>query len=147
MGASGWDYVTAYTGDVEESLRALHAEEFAREYGDDDTYASLEELWADAEFMSEEGTHSILDILHVVGACTPPNEHAADDHNTLRPLAPGRVRHHFGTDRPTPQRFREVYDSGPALSAECAMRWTGRYVVLYTGDRPSHLGIFGCSGD
>ncbi|MEU1514637.1 hypothetical protein ABZ490_21155 [Streptomyces sp. NPDC005811] len=147
MGASCWDYVTPYTGGVEESLRALHAAEFAREYGADGTYASLEELWADAEFMSEEGTHSILDIPHAVGTCAPPDAYAVEDANTLRPLPADRVRHHFGSGRPTPERFREVYDSGPALSAECAVRWTGRYVLLYTGDRPSHLGVFGCSGD
>lgn len=147
MGASCWDYVTPYTGGVAESLRALHAAEFTREYGGDDTYASLEELWADAEFMSEEGTHSILDILQVVDTSEPPDEYAVEDCGTLRPLAAARVRHHFGTDRPSPERFREVYDSGPALSAECTVRWTARYVVLHTGDRPSHLGVFGCSGD
>lgn len=27
------------------------------------------------------------------------------------------------------------------------MRWTGCYVVLYSGDRLTHLGIFGFSGD
>jgi hypothetical protein len=32
---------------------------------------------------------------------------------------------------------------------ECRMRWTGVYVVLYAGDEPepTHLGIFGYSGD
>ncbi|MFD6325504.1 hypothetical protein ACFWOL_22120 [Streptomyces sp. NPDC058442] len=32
---------------------------------------------------------------------------------------------------------------------ECRMRWTGVYVLLHTGDQPepTHLGIFGYSGD
>ncbi|MGW0935095.1 hypothetical protein [Streptomyces sp. NPDC002666] len=33
------------------------------------------------------------------------------------------------------------------LLDECRMRWTGVYVVLHTDDKPSHLGIFGYSGD
>ncbi|WP_405536689.1 hypothetical protein OG787_27090 [Streptomyces sp. NBC_00075] len=37
--------------------------------------------------------------------------------------------------------------SGETLIDECRMRWTGLYVVLYTGDEPTHLGIFGHSGD
>jgi hypothetical protein len=158
MGASGWDYVTPYTGGVEDSLRALHAEEFEKLYGDGGTYGSIDELWADDEFMGEEGTHSILDIQRVVHTTAPPNEHVLEDYGTLRPLPPDRVVHHFGTDRPTPDLFRDVYararqslwpprDREQTLIDECAMRWTGLYVLLYTGDRPTHLGVFGYSGD
>ncbi|MFG2265808.1 hypothetical protein [Streptomyces sp. NPDC048720] len=38
-------------------------------------------------------------------------------------------------------------DRAEKLLDECRMRWTGVYVVLYTGDEPTHLGIFGFSGD
>ncbi|MFF0777716.1 hypothetical protein [Streptomyces sp. NPDC003720] len=38
-------------------------------------------------------------------------------------------------------------DRAETLLDECRMRWTGVYVVLYTGDEPTHLGIFGFSGD
>lgn len=38
-------------------------------------------------------------------------------------------------------------DSDEWLIGECRMRWTGIYVVLHTGDEPTHLGIFGYSGD
>ncbi|MFE3634743.1 hypothetical protein [Streptomyces sp. NPDC059168] len=34
-----------------------------------------------------------------------------------------------------------------SLLGECRMRWTGYYVVLYSGDSATHLGIFGFSGD
>ncbi|MFI7366132.1 hypothetical protein ACIBO4_28710 [Streptomyces sp. NPDC050149] len=38
-------------------------------------------------------------------------------------------------------------DPDSTLLDECRMRWTGVYVVLHTDDKPSHLGIFGYSGD
>lgn len=73
-------------------------------------------------------------------------------------MAHDRIVCHFGTDRPTPGRFGEVLDHAhtvdrfrpdpeETLLDECHMRWTGVYVVLYTGDEPTHLGIFGYSGD
>ncbi|MGW1723619.1 hypothetical protein ACWCQK_11905 [Streptomyces sp. NPDC002306] len=158
MGASGWDYVTSYTGSVEECLEALHARVFEEDYGDDDAYESLDELWADEEFMGEEGTHSILDIRRVDRTSAPPREYDPREYGTLHPLPDDRVAHHFGTDRPTEAEFRALLarsleHSGPpgtrprTLLDECRMRWTGVYIVLYTDDRPTHLGIFGCSGD
>ncbi|NEC88985.1 hypothetical protein [Streptomyces sp. SID12501] len=158
MGASGWDYVTPFDGSVERALENLHAQVFQEDYGDDDTYKTLEELYADEEFMGEEGTHSILDIDRVVHTTKPPSEGRAEDFGTLRPLAPDRIAHHFGIDRPTSEQFQarldEAYgakgghvDPRRDLVDECHMRWTGLYVVLYTGDEPTHLGIFGCSGD
>lgn len=157
MGASGWEYVTAYKNSAEESLEALHRQVF-HDYGDDDTYRSLDELWEDEEFMGEEGTHSILDIQRVVHTTAAPSQHNHEDYGTLRPLVRDRIVHHFGTDRPTPGRFEELLalareadrlppDPEETLLDECRMRWTGVYVVLYTDDKPTHLGIFGYSGD
>ncbi|MGW2522271.1 hypothetical protein ACWC09_35730 [Streptomyces sp. NPDC001617] len=158
MGASGWEYVTPYKNTVEESLEALHAQTFQELYGDGDTYEDLEELWQDEEFMTEEGTHSILDIQRVVHTDGTPSAHNIQDYGTLRPLALERVIHHFGTDRPRSGQFEEVLaqayaaigspsDHTDTLLDECRMRWTGVYVVLYTGDESTHLGIFGYSGD
>jgi hypothetical protein len=158
MGASGWEYVTPHKDTVEESLKALHAQVFQELYGDDDTYRCLEELWEDEEFMGEEGTHSILDIDRVVHTTAAPSSHNIEDYGTLRPLARDRIAHHFGTDRPTPGRFEELLaqahaadrlppDPEETLLDECRMRWTGVYVVLYADDKPTHLGIFGYSGD
>ncbi|MEU8032981.1 hypothetical protein AB0C13_30840 [Streptomyces sp. NPDC049099] len=158
MGASGWEYVAPFKGTVEESLEALHAQVFQELYGDDETYRDLEELWQDAEFMGEEGTHSILDIDRVVRTTAAPSTHNIADYGTLRPLAPERVIHHFGTDQPTPAQFEELLaqphasltatrNRAETLLGECRMRWTGVYVVLYTDDEPTHLGIFGFSGD
>ncbi|MEU6535234.1 hypothetical protein [Streptomyces sp. NPDC047000] len=158
MGASGWEYVTPYRGTVEKSLEALHARVFQELYGDDTTYRDLEELWQDEEFMGEEGTHSILDIDRVVHTTTAPSNHNVADCGTVRPLAHERRVHHFGNDRPTVPQFEELLaqaraalgggpDRADTLLDECRMRWTGVHVVLYTGDEPTHLGIFGFSGD
>ncbi|PZH08220.1 hypothetical protein C1I97_16455 [Streptomyces sp. NTH33] len=158
MGASSWEYVTPCKGSVEESLEALHSEVFQELYGNDNTYRCLEELWRDEEFMGEEGTHSILDIQCVVRTTTAPSRHNADDYGTLHPLAHDRIVHHFGTGRPTPGQFEELLtrarsanrlppDPEETLLDECRMRWTGVYVLLYTDGKPTHLGIFGYSGD
>ncbi|MFE2584728.1 hypothetical protein [Streptomyces sp. NPDC059378] len=157
MGASGWDYVTEYDGDAAAALQALHARVFQEEYGDGSEYRSLEELYADEEFMGEEGTHTILDIDTVVAVDTPPKESRGSDYGTLRPLALDRVVHHFGTDRPTVEQYRSLVAAANAtasheehersLLGECRMRWTGYYIVLHADDKPTHLGIFGFSGD
>lgn len=153
MGASGWSYVTEYEGDVEAALGALHAREFQEEYGGE--FASLEDLRQD-EYLATEGTHSILDIYAVVATDKPPVATCLDDHGTLRPLALDRVVHHFGTERPTVERFRELIDAANemnheefqrSLPNECRMRWTAYHVTLYSEDKASHLGIFGFSGD
>ncbi|ELP66925.1 hypothetical protein ACKI1I_14330 [Streptomyces turgidiscabies] len=155
MGASGWDYVTRFDGSVERALENLHTRVFQQDYGDDDTYETLEDLYTDEELM-EEGTHSILDIERVVHIPdTPSPYNKVEETGILRPLAPDRIVRHFGTERPTPEQFQtlitEANDnaSGRAetLLHENQARWTGLYVVLYTGDEPTHLGVFGCSGD
>ncbi|MFD3933234.1 hypothetical protein [Streptomyces sp. NPDC058614] len=156
MGASGWEYVIPYDGSVEAALGSLHAQVFQEEYGDGEMFGSLEELYEDEEFMGEEGTHSILDIQRVVHTTDAPSELSIEDYGTLRPLSPDRVAHHFGTGRPTRGQFEEVLAEigrsyevrrGQTLIDECRMRWTGLYVILHTGGEPTHLGIFGYSGD
>ncbi|WP_416968573.1 hypothetical protein [Streptomyces sp. 4F14] len=152
MGASGWDYVTRYDGDVVAALTALRTRVFETEYGDSDRYRSLEDLYEDAEFMGTEGTHTILDIDRVIITDTPSTRSG-----TLRPLAPGRVTHHFGTDRPSVEQYEELVATADratsheeyeqSLLGECRTPWSGCYVVLYSDDKPTHLGIFGSSGD
>ncbi|MFF2998220.1 hypothetical protein ACFVTC_27265 [Streptomyces sp. NPDC057950] len=108
MGASGWNYVTGYRGDVEAALATLQARVFQEEYGDDARYRSLEDLYADEEFMGTEGTHTILDIDRVVDTDGPPTRSGIADYGTLRPLALNRVMHHFGTDHPSVERYEEL---------------------------------------
>ncbi|MFJ1883605.1 hypothetical protein [Streptomyces sp. NPDC088137] len=157
MGASGWDYVTRYDGDVAAALGTLQAKVFQEEYGDGARFPSLKGLHADEEFMGTEGTHTILDIARVVSTDDPPTRSGVADHGTLRPLALNRVAHHFGTDRPTVGQYEELAAAANeaesheehkrSLFGECQMRWTGYHVVLYSDGMPTHLGIFGFSGD
>lgn len=160
MGASGWSYVTPYRGSVGASLEALQGEVFAQEYGDGEEYATIEELYADEEFMEEEGTHSVLDIRCVVESTRLPRESSAEDYFTVRPLDPTRLLIHFDTDRPTVQQYEDaIAHSYASMSAwrpgaldtsllgEHEMRWTGFYVLLHTDDQPTHVGFFGSSGD
>ncbi|MFB7290228.1 hypothetical protein [Actinacidiphila glaucinigra] len=160
MGASGWSYVTPYRGSVGASLEALQGEVFAQEYGDGEEYSTIEELYADEEFMEEEGTHSILDVRRVVESTKSPRESCAEDYFTVRPLAPARLLIHFGTDRPTVQQYEDAIahsytlmgarrrdDRDTSLLEEDKMRWTGVYVLLHADDQPTHVGFFGSSGD
>jgi hypothetical protein len=158
MGASGWEYVIPYQGDVEQALAALHAEVFEQDFGEDPEYANLEDLWADEEMMGEEGAHSILDIQRVVTTTEVPVPGRPEDYGTLRPMASDRVVHHFGTERPKVSQFVALLEKAyreltvppgrsPSLPDECPMRWTGVHVVLRTDGQPTHLGIVGHSGD
>ncbi|WP_327135834.1 hypothetical protein OG311_05525 [Streptomyces sp. NBC_01343] len=116
--------------------------------------------------MSSTGTRSswgprappaILDIDRVVATDAPPTRFDPADYGTLRPLALDRVMHHFGTDRPPVEQHEELAAAAGEASnheehersplGECQMRWTGYYVVLHSGDEPTHLGIFGFSGE
>ncbi|MFF4900894.1 hypothetical protein [Streptomyces sp. NPDC001068] len=137
----------------------MHDEVFQELYGDGDEYESREELYADEEFMGEEGTHSILDMRRVVETTKPPREREAD-YFTVRPLSTARLVHHFGTERPTAQQYEDVMaraneamrhrrpvDEDTTLLGEHEVRWTGVYVILYTDGRPTHVGFFGSSGD
>ncbi|MFJ3663442.1 hypothetical protein ACIPPM_23585 [Streptomyces sp. NPDC090119] len=154
MGASGWDYVTPYRGSVEATLEALQDEVFHELYGDGEEYGSRAELYADEEFMAEEGTHSILDVRRVAG------KPGAAKRFTFRPLPAARLVHHFGTDRPSVRQYEdamarayEVLESGrpggedATLLGEHRMSWTGVHVVLHADGRPTHVGFFGSSGD
>jgi hypothetical protein len=163
MGASSWSHVAPYEGDVAATLAALHQQVFHDAYGDGSGYANLDELWQDEEFMGECGTHTILDVYRLVDSTDPPYWRSGHDYNTMRPLAADRIRHWFGTDRPTRARyeslrsaqektFREAQGAAflnrpKMLDDECQMRWTGVYIVLYSGDQPSDIAFWGYSGD
>jgi hypothetical protein len=143
MGASGWDYVTEYKGDLAASLAALHASVFASE-----TYfkeeladcglpvpATLEELWTEPywEFMGENGTHTILDISSM---------------EQISPLRPGETAQTFGTDRPTRADWDRVAPPhGGGVWHLVGERWTGRCVLLYRDGEPTEVAFWGASGD
>ncbi|MBT2471131.1 hypothetical protein J7E97_25520 [Streptomyces sp. ISL-66] len=160
MGASGWDYVTTYEGGVQASLDALHARVFVEEFGETGDYPDLAALWADGEFMGTGGTHTILDV---PVAATGSGDGGGSE-GTLRPLSAERLLHHFGTGRPTVDRYEELMAAAAramshqeyeeSLLGEEFPKWSGLYVLLYAqgaaagdGVEPTHVGFFGCSGD
>jgi hypothetical protein len=166
MGASGWEYVALYEGGVEQSLRALQQkvfdEEFAHGRNPDyfgvpvQTYGSLEELWADEEFMGECGTHTVIDVYRLIAADAKLGRH--EHYNTIGPLTDERLEHYFGTTTPSLAQYQAAMDrdhqlvythprTERILTDEAELRWTGRYVVVYTDGQPTHLGVFGRSGD
>ena len=162
MGSSHWEYVVTYRGSVSATLTELHREIFEQEYGPGTAYATLDALWADGEFMGNTGTHSILDIEQVVDTSEPPRRRL-EDYGTVRPLAPDRILHWFDTLTPTREQYESLRDQQKrefkalygdeylnrpkTLDDEASMRWAGRYLLLYTGDQPTHVAFWGHSGD
>jgi hypothetical protein len=110
--------------------------------------ATIEGIWA-SEHMKDSGTHSILDVSRVVATTEEPSwDNWREDFGTVRPLAEDRVLRHFGTERPTRAQFEALTGPGHAeFICEVQMRWTGLYVLLYEGDAPTEVGIWGFSGD
>ncbi|PJN29910.1 hypothetical protein [Kitasatospora sp. CB02891] len=144
MGASEWHYLTPYLGSPQRSLDALHRAEFAAHWAGQE-YDTLEELWADEEFMDEQGTHSILDVPYAVEDSSEPL--GFEDVGSVRPLPAQSLLDYFGTERPTVEQFTRVLADSPYLRTEVDLRWTGKYVVLHTDGEPTHFGVFGFSGD
>ncbi|MFB7944423.1 hypothetical protein ACFC6L_05835 [Kitasatospora phosalacinea] len=141
MGASYWDYLTPYRGTPQRTLDALRQEVFASgRWIGAGGYETLDELWADDEFMTDEGTHSVLDVIKAVpdpGLRVP---------GTVHPLRPARLVHHFGTDRPTVAQYVRAAEDR-SLQQELDVRGAGVYILLHTDGEPTHVGFFGVSGD
>ncbi len=148
MGASTWSYYVPYQRDLSKALHSLQDEVFAAgdywwaepgEYGKTaaafpDRPRTEEELWA-AESVQESGTHSILDMSHVIPAGTD------DGPGTVEPVTPEQALAATGTLRPTREHAK-------ALSDLAAQRWYGRCAVLHDEEgRPAELYFFGYSGD
>lgn len=161
MGASGWSYVTPFRGDVAASLRELRERVFQEkdyywwdDFEEDEARPeTIAGIW-DSETMQETGTHSILDVDRVLATTDPPDWTNHDDYGTVRPLREDRIRHHFGTDQPTPAQFEAIDASADdetrrAFHDELTMRSAGLYVLLYEAgsDEPTHVGFWGYSGD
>jgi len=146
MGASGWSYVVPFQGDPATALTALREQAFVDGdlfWDDDDDYlgpkpTSLAELDAlrETEAFWEVGAHSILDMDRIIGA-------ADEDHDgTVRQLPEAEAREVFGTATPTREQFLQAEAAIPDIR-----RWSGRYQLLYAGDRPSEIAFWGFSGD
>lgn len=148
MGASSWSYYVPYQPDPGKALQALQDEVFAEgkywwaakgEHGKSaaaypDRPHTEDELWDDEQVQSD-GTHSILDMSHVIPAGT------YDGPGTVEPVTPDQALQATGTALPT----REHTEALEALATE---RWFGRCAVLHDAEgRPAELYFFGYSGD
>jgi hypothetical protein len=148
---------------VAATLTALHEQVFASEYGDGTAFGSLADVWADSQFMGEEGTHTIIDVYRIVDTSEAPDWRSGNDYNTMRPLSQERTRYWFETDQPSLSQYETLRDEqdrnlrglrGEAflhrpmmLMDENTMRWTGTYLILYTDAEPTHVAFWGGSGD
>jgi hypothetical protein len=162
VGASEWSYVTPYRGGVEASLRELRERVFRdggyywfwEQYPGDAPLprpATMDEIW-ETETMRATGTHSILDVDQVLATTDPPVRGNLGDYETVRPLAPERVRHHFGTARPTRAQFAAVAldlasPGHQDLMGELRLRSAGLYTLLCEGDAVTDVDFWGYSGD
>ncbi|WP_406272781.1 hypothetical protein OH799_33435 [Nocardia sp. NBC_00881] len=148
MGASSWDYFVPYQPDLNAALDALRRKVFAdRDYlwppgtvvGSDESQvisppSTMAEI-LDDEWFWEVGTHSILDMLRVVG------ENDSPDHRDVRPVRLDEAVRRTGTDLLTRDHVEIIQD----LAEE---RWIGRCAVLYDlHGRPTEIYFWGFSGD
>jgi len=151
MGASEWRYFVPYQEDLHQALQDLRRQVFSTGkywwYGDSEYLspanrlprpARLEDLFED-EYVREEGTHSILDVLRVVDPDRPRDWY---DQGTIVPATADEVRAAIGTDRPTRADTAELDDKLPRA------RWVGRCAVLYDEHgNPTEIRFWGHSGD
>jgi hypothetical protein len=149
VGASGWSYYVPYQSDLESALQELRRRvldegdywwavpyELGKSAADFANRPRTEaELWAE-EDVQESGTHSILDMSHVVAEGETP------DFGTVQPVTAAEAVERLGVAKLT----RAHAD---ALQPLAEQRWFGRCAVLHdpaTGE-PSEIYFWGASGD
>lgn len=153
MGASCWSYVVEYVEDPQVMLDELHKTVLAEgnyywcqpETPKPATFKQLHRLYRDPEneLVATNGTHSILDVFRLFPAGSP------DDYGTLVPLTPEQVQEAFGTDKPSQGEFEIAYGNNSVEKRldEDIQRWSGRFTPLFQDGIPSHLAVWGVSGD
>lgn len=97
----------------------------------DDRPETIEEL---LDLVSEDGTHSVLDI-QTTGR--------RREFGVATPYPARGVEQVFGTDRPTREQVEESW----ADVAERLERWEAHYLVVYKDGKPAQYAFIGCSGD
>ncbi|MFE7706722.1 hypothetical protein ACFU6I_13165 [Streptomyces sp. NPDC057486] len=116
MGASSWQYIEPYAGDVAAALATVRQREFERlfvhgTHGDElqpagQSFTSVDDLdalWEDETFGSE-GTHTIIDVWEEIDA------DAYDDSHTVRPLSDEESIEILGTAEPTRGDFERAQE-------------------------------------
>jgi hypothetical protein len=153
MGGTGWEHVVEYSGSVAASLGALHREVFASsefQYWSGETSdvaAAFEEFVAlRAEGEPEGQTHSVLDVYEIARAADYEEDLRLERYyDKLYPLTEQEVLRVFGTGRPTLGDW-ERGKNNPEFGLLHQARFSGRCVVLFDGDAPAHLAVWGSSG-
>jgi hypothetical protein len=150
VGASEWYHVVPYQPDLARVLSDLQQQVVAagdffwpvRESPDDPMPSTLDEIRHEPG-LAYSGTHSVLDVDHVIAAAT------ADEFGGLRSLTEGETVELLGTARPTRADFDRAHGDGTGSLWNVAQRWTGYAVPLYEGESvtPVSVGIWGYSGD
>ena len=151
MGASGWQYVEdvppvqpvdlgAALARLRERILAVGDFYYTEDEWRSPRPTTMEELQAirDTEEFWEVGSHSILDVDHVIG------EHDEDHDGSVRPLSPRETERLFRTASPDLKLFAE---RSSELSASLGRGWSGRCQVLYEDGLPTAVGFWGFSGD
>lgn len=154
MGASAWEYVVPYQPDLGAALDALRRQVFATgDYVKPGSYSDVfhlpepssvddlteqEQYW---EFMGISGTHTIIDVLHVV-----PADFIGDEFATIRPLLEAECAELFGAPKPSRADYTPLAGS-QRLYEYVTGRWTGRAAVLWDGGTPAEIVFWGYSGD
>jgi dipeptidase len=147
VGASSWSYFVPYQADLNTALEALRQQVltdgdywWARgEFGKsasayDNRPSSIRDLFDD-EWVQESGTHSILDMHHVLA------DGEAADYGTVQPVTTAEAQQYAGTERLT-------RDHIGALDDVPLRRWFGRCAVLHdTAGQPDEIYFWGYSGD
>jgi hypothetical protein len=147
MGASSWSYYVPYQADLDAALTALRERVFAAgdywwargELGKpasafDNRPTTMKELFDD-EWVQQEGTHSILDMHHVLADGETP------DYGTVQPVTSAEALRCANTEVLT----REHVD---AIDELVELRWFGRCAILHDEcGQPTEIYFWGYSGD
>ena len=150
MGATSWQHIRTFSGDVERTLEQLRSDVFssgAFYFGDEPVLVGAGERGtivnraarpatiADAlEWNGDEGSHSVLDITE--GIATRPTWAA------MSPLAPELAERCFGNARPS---LFEVLMSDFDAADVCGPG-SGRYFVIAEPGQPALVVFVGCTG-
>ncbi|MFC1436473.1 hypothetical protein ACEZDB_38150 [Streptacidiphilus sp. N1-3] len=159
MGASAWDYIEPYAGDIAAALAAVRQREFERLFVQGTTWDELQpperpftsvddldELWQD-EIFGSEGTHTIVDVWEVI------DTEGYDDDHTVRLLSDRESVEMFGTAEPTRADFERAQEDYRARrrGSEALWempRWSAWCKPLKEGDGASAtIAFWGFSGD
>lgn len=143
MGASDWHYVVAYQDDLGQALTDLQEEvlatgQYYHGLNDRLSFGDMADLTAakDTEAFWDEGTHSILDMVDVVGP------RGREGVAVVRFLRDRELRKLFGGTQPSREDFERFVKTEWYVS-----RWEGRATVLYKDGQPTEMAFWGISGD